>query len=36
VKSGTKYSYTARAITSDGKSYTSAFNTTGLSITYRK
>ena len=35
VKSGTKYTYTARAITSDGKSYTSAFNTTGLSITYK-
>lgn len=35
VKSGTKYTYTVRCITADGKSFTSAFNTTGLSITYK-
>ncbi len=35
VKSGTKYSYTVRCITSDGKSFTSAYNTAGLTITYK-
>ncbi len=34
VKAGTKYSYTVRCITADGKSYTSAYNTTGKVITY--
>ncbi len=34
VKSGTKYSYTVRCISSDGKTFTSAYNTTGKAITY--
>ena len=33
-KSGTEYSFTVRCISSDGKSYTSAYDTTGKSITY--
>lgn len=36
VKSGTKYTYTVRCITANGKTYTSAFNTKGLAITYKK
>ncbi len=34
AKSGTKYSFTIRCVTSNGKSYTSDYNTTGKSITY--
>lgn len=34
AKSGTKYTYTVRCITSDGSSYTSAYNTTGWSRTF--
>ena len=34
VKSGTTYSYTVRCISSDGKSNTSSYNTTGKSIKY--
>ena len=34
VRSGYKYSYTVRCITADGKAFTSAYNTTGKSITY--
>ena len=34
AKSGTKYSFTVRCISSTGKSYTSAYDTTGKSITY--
>lgn len=34
VKSGTKYTYTVRCITKDGKSYTSAYDTAGKVITY--
>ena len=34
VKAGTKYTYTVRCITKDGKSYTSSYNRTGLTITY--
>ncbi len=36
AKSGTKYSFTVRCISANGKSYTSAYNTTGVSITYKK
>ena len=32
--SGTKYTFTVRCISSDGKTYTSAYDTTGKSITY--
>ena len=35
-KIGTKYSYTVRCISSDGKSFTSAYDTTGKSIVYYK
>ena len=34
AKSGTKYTFTVRCITSDGKSHTSSFDSTGKSITY--
>jgi len=34
AKSGTKYSYTVRCITADGSATTSAYNTTGKSVTY--
>lgn len=34
VKSGTKYSYTARCITKDGKTYRSGYDTTGKTVTY--
>ena len=34
AKSGTAYSYTVRCMTSDGKFYSSTYNTTGKSITY--
>ncbi|MCH5320477.1 MAG: CHAP domain-containing protein [Eubacterium sp.] len=34
AKSGTKYTYTVRCLTSDEKVYTSGYNTTGKSITY--
>ena len=34
VKSGTKYAYTVRCISADGKKYTSAYDTTGKKITY--
>ena len=34
AKSGTKYAYTARCISKDGKKYTSDYNKTGKSITY--
>ena len=34
AKSGTKYAFTVRCVSSDGKTYTSAYNTTGKSITY--
>ena len=34
LKKGTKYTYTIRCISSDGKSYTSNFNHTGRAITY--
>jgi len=34
AKNGTKYTYTVRCISSDGKSYTSALNSTGKSKTY--
>lgn len=34
VKSGTKYAYTVRCISSDGKTYTSNYNTTGKTVTY--
>ena len=33
VKSGTTYTYTVRCISSDGKSFTSSYDTTGKSIT---
>ncbi len=36
AKSGTKYSFTVRCISANGKSYTSDYNTTGKSITYKK
>ena len=32
--SGTKYTFTVRAITADGKSFQSGYDTTGMSITY--
>ena len=35
VKKGTKYTYTARCISGDAKSYTSAYNTAGKAITYK-
>ena len=34
AKSGTKYYFTVRCISSDGKNYTSAYDTVGKSITY--
>ena len=34
AKSGTKYSYTVRCLSDDGKSFTSSYNNTGWSITY--
>ena len=34
AKSGTKYTFTVRCISSDGKSYTGDYNKTGKSITY--
>ena len=34
AKRGTKYSFTVRCISSDGKSYTSGYDNTGKSITY--
>ncbi|MCD7830537.1 MAG: S8 family serine peptidase, partial [Clostridiales bacterium] len=34
VKSGTKYTYTVRCVNSAGTSYTSSYNSTGLSITF--
>ena len=34
AKSGTNYAFTVRCVTSDGKSYTSAYDTTGKSIKY--
>ena len=34
VKSGTKYTYTVRCITSDGKNYTSNYDVIGKSVTY--
>ena len=34
AKSGTKYTFTVRCITSDGKSFTSSFDSTGKTITY--
>ena len=34
VKNDTKYTYTVRCISSDGKSYTSSYNSTGISCTY--
>ena len=34
VKSGTKYTYTARCITRDGKSFTSGFDNRGKSVIY--
>ena len=34
AKSGTKYSFTVRCISKDGKSYTSAYDDTGKSVTY--
>ena len=34
AKSGTKYTFTVRCISSDGKSFTSSFDSTGKSITY--
>ncbi len=33
-KSGSKYTFTVRCISADGKSYTSGYNTTGKTITY--
>ena len=36
VKSGTKYAYTARCITANGRTFTSAYNTRGLAITYKR
>ena len=36
AKNGTKYSYTIRCVSSDGKSFTSAYNTTGTAITCKK
>ena len=35
VISGTTYTYTVRCISSDGKTYTSAYDTTGKSITVK-
>ena len=32
AKKGTKYTYTVRCVSADGKTFTSAYNTTGLSI----
>ena len=34
AKSGTKYTFTVRCITSDGKSHTSSYDSTGKSVTY--
>lgn len=34
VKAGTKYLYTVRCISADGKTYTSNYDTTGIVITY--
>ena len=34
LKSGTKYTFTVRCLSADGKSYTSTFDATGKSITY--
>ena len=34
AKSGTKYTFTVRCISKDGKSYTGAYDTTGKAITY--
>ena len=34
AKKGTKYTYTVRCVSKDGKTYTSAFDATGKSITY--
>lgn len=34
VKSGTKYTYTVRCVTSDGKAYTSYYDKTGKSVVY--
>lgn len=34
AKSGTKYWFTVRCVSSDGKTHTSGFNTSGLSLTY--
>ncbi|MBQ5343473.1 MAG: hypothetical protein J6Z24_08490, partial [Oscillospiraceae bacterium] len=34
--SGTKYTYTVRCISTDGKTYMSAYDTTGKTITYKK
>ena len=34
AKSGTKYAYTVRCLSNDGKSFTSSYNNTGWSITY--
>ena len=36
AKSGTKYTYTIRCISSDAKSFTSSYNTTGSTITCKK
>ena len=36
AKEGTKYTYTLRCVTSDGKAYQSAFNSAGWSITFKK
>ena len=36
AKSGTKYSFTVRCVNKTGKSYTSAYDTTGKSFTYKK
>ena len=34
AQSGTKYTFTVRCISADGQTYTSAYDTTGVSITY--
>ncbi len=34
AKSGTKYSFTVRCVSKDGKTYTSAYDTKGLSVTF--
>ena len=35
-KSGTTYRFTVRCVTKDGKTYTSAYDTKGVSVTYKK